>query len=102
MPLCALKIGDHVWKVTGRDQHKQLIVETVQRLLPNEDGTFQPDLGYEDKMIFVYIRTNQNGIEEYGYVFTAKARKEGSEGQSQANQDQDSQGHPPIHLYRVP
>ena len=82
MELCAFKIGEHVWKVVSRDtSHGNLLVERVPRFKPDEaKKTFVLDPMNDCCLVFCYVRTNQNGVKEYGFIDAGRMVKEDGKG----------------------
>ena len=76
--LCALKIGEHVWKVVSREVDKgSILVERVARYVPDkETHTFELDTKLDCGLVFCYVRTNSNSIREYGLVDAGRMVKE--------------------------
>jgi hypothetical protein len=100
MPLCALKIGEHVWKVVGKEYQADIILEYVDRYNINkETREIELDKLTDCVMVFVYVRTNHNGLHEYKFVDcgkVVKANGKGIEGeetrQAETRQGQEQKG----------
>jgi hypothetical protein len=81
MPLCALKIGEHVWKVVGSETKNGVILEYTPKYSADEEkGEWVPDPLIECVLAFVYVRTNQNGLHEYRLVDCGKVVKKDGKG----------------------
>ena len=102
MPLCALKIGEHVWKVVGKEYQADIILEYVDRYNINkETREIELDKLTDCVMVFVYVRTNHNGLHEYKFVDCGKVVKIDAKGsgnqetetrQAETRQGQEQKG----------
>lgn len=100
MELCALKIGEHVWKVVSRERKGNILIERVPRYRAEQKTkAFMLDPENDCCLVFCYTRTNQNGVNEYVFVDAGRMVKEHEgRGREETEQAQEGQGQE-VHLH---